>query len=176
MWCALACWLDPRPAAAERSLNVEGSYRHILTDLYAFIATAVAAVVILVSGFSRADAIASLVIAALMLRAAFGLLKESGRIFMEAAPSGLDPTAIGQALAEQPGVVEVHDLHVWEVTSGFPALSAHIVVRAGDDCHERRRLLQGLLGDRFGLRHTTLQVDHEAAPQPPLTIESRIDS
>ena len=106
-----------------------------------------------------------------MLYAAYGLLKESGRVFMEAAPAGLDPDEIGHVLAAQPGVVEVHDLHVWEVTSGFPALSAHIVVRAGDDCHERRRQLQRLLEERFGIHHTTLQVDHEAAAQPPLQIE-----
>ena len=155
----------------ERSLNVEGSYRHILTDLYGFIATAVAAVVILVTGFSRADAIASLVIAALMLHAAYVLLKASGRVFMEAAPAGLNPDEIGTALASQPGVVEVHDLHVWEVTSGFPALSAHVVVRAGDDCHERRRALQRLLEQHYEVHHTTLQVDHEAARQGPLQIE-----
>jgi cobalt-zinc-cadmium efflux system protein len=153
-----------------RSLNVEGSYRHLLTDLYGFIATALAAVVIIATGFSRADAIASLLIAALMLRAAYGLLIASGRVFMEAAPAGLDPDLIGRELAKQPGVVEVHDLHVWEVTSGFPALSAHVVVRAGDDCHDRRRALQRLLGERFGIEHTTLQVDHEAAPQGPLQI------
>lgn len=154
-----------------RSLNVEGSYRHILTDLYGFIATAVAAVVIIATGFHRADAIASLVISALLLYAAYGLLKQSGRVFMEAAPEGIDPDAIGRELAAQPGVVEVHDLHVWEVTSGFPALSAHVVVHAGDDCHELRRELQRIVGERFGISHTTLQVDHEAAPQAPLQIE-----
>jgi cobalt-zinc-cadmium efflux system protein len=155
----------------ERSLNVEGSFRHILTDLYGFIATALAAVIIITADFQRADAIASLLIAALMLHAAYGLLRESGRIFMEAAPSGLDPEEIGHELAAQQGVVEVHDLHVWEVTSGFPALSAHVVVKAGDDCHAKRRALQQLLEDRFGVRHTTLQVDHEAAPQKPLQIQ-----
>jgi cobalt-zinc-cadmium efflux system protein len=148
----------------ERTLNVEGSYRHLLTDLYGFIATAIAATVILITGFNRADAIASLFIAALMLRAAYDLLKASGRVFMEAAPAGVDPDQIGRALASQPGVVEVHDLHVWEVTSGFAALSAHVVVRAGDDCHELRRSLQALLNERFHIHHTTLQVDHEAAP------------
>ncbi len=151
-------------AGHERSLNVEGSYRHLLTDLYGFIATAIAAVVILATGFDRADAIASLFIAGLMLQAAYDLLKASGRVFMEAAPAGLDPDEIGRTLARQPGVVEVHDLHVWEVTSGFAALSAHVVVRAGDDCHELRRSLQRLLEDRFDIHHTTLQVDHEAGP------------
>jgi cobalt-zinc-cadmium efflux system protein len=160
-----------RTDSQTRSLNVEGSYRHILTDLYGFIATGVAAAVILGTGFQRADPIASLVIAALMLRAAYVLLKASGRVFLEAAPAGLDPERVGPALAAQPGVVEVHDLHVWEVTSGFPALSAHVVVRSGADCHELRRELQTLLRDRFDVRHTTLQVDHEAAAQPPLQIE-----
>ena len=148
----------------ERSLNVEGSYRHILTDLYGFIATAIAAAVILTTGFDRADAIASLLIAGLMLHAAWGLLKASGRVFMEAAPAGLNPEQIGHALAGQPGVVEVHDLHVWEVTSGFAALSAHVVVRRGADCHELRRSLADLLEERFHIHHTTLQVDHEPAP------------
>jgi cobalt-zinc-cadmium efflux system protein len=172
---AAAAILARRPGTppTQRSLNLEGSYRHIVTDLYGFIATAVAAVIILATGFDRADPIASLVIAGLLLHAAYGLLKESGRVFMEAAPEGLDPDEIGRTLAAQPGVVEVHDLHVWEVTSGFPALSAHVVVRAGDDCHERRRVLQRMVGERFGISHTTLQVDHEAAPQPPLQIEVR---
>jgi cobalt-zinc-cadmium efflux system protein len=162
--------LAPRGTAG-RSLNMEGSYRHILTDLYGFAATAAAAVVILATGWNRADPVASLLIAALMLHAAYGLLKASGRVFMEAAPAGLDPAEIGRALAAEPDVVEVHDLHVWEVTSGFPALSAHVVVRAGADCHERRRHLQRVLEGRFGIRHTTLQVDHEAAPQGPMQIE-----
>ncbi len=154
-----------------RSLNVEGSYRHVLTDLYGFIATAVAGGVVLATGFARADAIASLVVAAIMLYAAFGLLKESGRVFLEAAPAGMAPEQIGMALATQPGVVEVHDLHVWEVTSGFPALSAHVLVQAGLDCHELRHTLQRMLEERFAIAHTTLQVDHAAAEQRPLQIE-----
>ncbi|MFZ1996813.1 MAG: cation diffusion facilitator family transporter [Solirubrobacteraceae bacterium] len=160
-----------RGSGPHRTLNVEGSYRHIITDLYGFIATAVAAAIILATGFDRADPIASLLIAGLLLHAAYGLLKESGRVFMEAAPAGIEPDEVGRALARHPGVVEVHDLHVWEVTSGFPALSAHVVVRAGDDCHELRRLLQRAVSERFGISHTTLQVDHEAAAQGPLQIE-----
>jgi cobalt-zinc-cadmium efflux system protein len=155
----------------KRSLNIEGSYRHILTDIYGFIATALAAIVILLTGFRRADPIASLLIAGLMLHASYGLLKASGLVFMEAAPAGVDPDQVGHALAAHPRVVEVHDLHVWEVTSGFPALSAHVVVAAGDDCHELRRKLQQLVREQFRIEHTTLQVDHDAAPQPPLQIE-----
>jgi cobalt-zinc-cadmium efflux system protein len=156
--------------ANRESLNVEGSFQHLLTDLYAFAGTAIAAVVILTTGFDRADAIASLAVAGLMLRSAYGLLKASGRVFLEAAPEGVDPVEIGQALAGQPGVVEVHDLHVWEVTSGFPALSAHVVVTQEADCHAARAALEDLLRERFGLEHTTLQVEH-TAPAKLLTIE-----
>ncbi|HTW12555.1 MAG TPA: cation diffusion facilitator family transporter [Solirubrobacteraceae bacterium] len=154
-----------------RSLNVEGSYQHLLTDLFGFVATAVAAAVILTTGFRRADAIASLLIAAIMLRSSYGVIRASVRVMMEAAPAGLDPDAIGRTLAAQPGVTEVHDLHIWEVTSGFPAASAHIVVEADHDCHEVRRALSRLLRDDFGLSHSTLQVEHARAAQPPLQIE-----
>ena len=157
--------------ASRESLNVEGSFQHILTDLFAFVATAIAGAIILLTGFARADAIASMLVAASMLYAGTRLVIASGRVFLEAAPEGLDPQEIGRALAAHAGVVEVHDLHVWEVTSGFPALSAHVVVRAGGDCHELRRVLQQELAERYGLRHTTLQVDHEAARQAPLQIE-----
>jgi cobalt-zinc-cadmium efflux system protein len=146
--------------AGRASLNVEGVYRHILSDLYAFVGTAIAGVVILLSGFYRADAIASLLVAALMGHAAYRLLVQSGRIFLEAAPPGLDPQQIGRALAAAPQVVEVHDLHVWEVSSGFPALSAHVLVGRSADCHAVRRQLEVLLAERFGVAHTTLQVDH----------------
>ena len=107
--------------AERRSLNVEGAFLHIVTDLFAFVATAIAGALVLIWGLDRADGIASLLIAALMFWAAYGLLRESGRVFMEAAPKGLDPGAIGEALVEEDGVVEVHDLHVWEVTTGMPA-------------------------------------------------------
>lgn len=163
-----------RGSGEQRTLNVEGSYRHIVTDLFGFIATAIAAAVIIVAGFDRADAIASLIIAAILLYASFGLLRASGRVFMEAAPLGMDPTEIGRVLASQPGVVEVHDLHVWEVTSGFPALSAHVIVHVDDDCHAVRRRLQELASARFGIQHTTLQVDHEAGDQSPLQIEVQV--
>ena len=157
--------------AGRESLNVEGSFQHIVTDLYAFIATAVAAVVLLATGFDRADAIASLVVAALMLRSAYGLLRASGRVFLEAAPEGMDPDAIGRALAAQPNVVEVHDLHVWEVTSGFPALSAHVMVAPECDPQAVRRALEQVLDERFDMRHTTLQVEFEA-PEQLLSIET----
>jgi cobalt-zinc-cadmium efflux system protein len=156
--------------ANRQSLNVEGSFHHILTDLYAFIGTAIAAIVILATGFDRADPIASLLVAALMLRSAWGLLRASGRVFMEAAPQGIDPDEIGRTLAGERGVVEVHDLHVWEVTSGFPALSAHILVETDADCHRARLNLARLLEQRFGIDHSTLQVEHQ--PESLLHIET----
>jgi cobalt-zinc-cadmium efflux system protein len=151
--------------AKRRSLNVEGAFLHVVTDLFAFVATAIAGALILIWGFERADGIASLLIAALMLWAAYGLLRESGRVFMEAAPPGLDPEAIGEAIASQPGVVEVHDLHVWEVTTGMPAISAHMIVGRDMDCHAARWNAARLLADRFGVEHSTLQVEHEAGDE-----------
>jgi cobalt-zinc-cadmium efflux system protein len=151
--------------ANRQSLNVEGSFQHVVTDLYAFIATAAAAVVIMTTGFARADALASLLVAGLMLWSAYGLLRATGRVFLEAAPEGVDPEAIGRALAAEPGVVEVHDLHVWEVTSGFAALSAHVLVGEDADCHAARLRLEQVLDRRFGLHHTTLQVEHEHSPR-----------
>jgi cobalt-zinc-cadmium efflux system protein len=146
--------------ANRESLNIEGSFQHIVTDLYGFIGTAVAAAVILLTGFQRADPIVSLLIAGLMTRSGISLVKASGRIFMEAAPESLDPQAIGRALVAEPDVVEVHDLHVWEITSGFPALSAHVLVGSDSDCHAARRGMEAMLHERFSLDHTTLQVDH----------------
>jgi cobalt-zinc-cadmium efflux system protein len=157
----LAAW--QLSGANRRSLNVEGSFQHVLTDLYAFIATAVAGAVILVAGWVRADAVAALFVAALMLRASWGLLRDSGRVLLDIAPAGLPVEEIGRAMASYPGVVQVHDLHVWEVTTEFPSLSAHVLVEAGADCHGIRRELESMLQDRFGLEHTTLQVEHAPA-------------
>jgi cobalt-zinc-cadmium efflux system protein len=148
-------------AGRDAHMSVEGSFQHILTDLFAFLGTALAGAAILLTGFQRADPIASLLVAALMLRSAAGLLRDSGRVFLEAAPPELDPQQIGRALAAQYGVVEVHDLHVWELTAGFPALSAHVLVAREADCHAARRALETLLRERFGVQHTTLQVDHD---------------
>jgi cobalt-zinc-cadmium efflux system protein len=146
--------------ADRSSLNIEGSFQHVLTDLFGFIGTAGAAALILATGFQRADPIVSLLIAALMIRSGISLVKASARVFLEAAPENLDPQSIGRAMIDQAGVIEVHDLHVWEVSSGFPALSAHVLVSAECDCHRARRELEATLHERFGLDHTTLQVDH----------------
>jgi cobalt-zinc-cadmium efflux system protein len=146
--------------ASRESLNVRGAFLHIATDVAAFGAAAVAGGLILATGWNRLDPVASLVVAALMLWSSAQLLRESTAIFLERAPDEVDPEAIGRALVGEAGVVEVHDLHVWTVTSGFPALSAHVLVEPGADCHAARRGLERMLADRFGLGHTTLQVDH----------------
>ncbi|MDX6415055.1 MAG: cobalt-zinc-cadmium efflux system protein [Gaiellaceae bacterium] len=155
--------------ASRESLNVRGAFLHVVTDIAAFAAAAVAGGLILATGWDRFDPIASLAVAALMLWSSVQLLRQSTVIFLERAPSDADPEAIGRALVSEEGVVEVHDLHVWTVTSGFPALSAHVLVEPGADCHAARRRLEQLLAGDFGLNHTTLQVDH--APARTATVE-----
>ena len=156
----LALWQVEQ--ANRESLNVEGSFRHLLTDLYAFAATALAGLVVWTTGFERADPIASLAVAASMLLTAWPLLRKTGRVLLEAAPEGLSPDEVAAVMRAQSGVTSVHDLHVWEISSGFPALSAHVLVGREEDCHRIRRELETVLHDRFGLDHTTLQVDHTA--------------
>jgi cobalt-zinc-cadmium efflux system protein len=160
-------------SADRRSLNVEGAFQHILTDLAAFVATAIAGAVVLATGFAQADGIAALLVAALMLRAGAMLLRESGRVFLEAAPRGLDPEEIGRRMAGHDGVNEVHDLHVWEVTSGFPALSAHVLVGSDTNCHDVRRTLEAMLHDEFEIEHTTLQVEHEGGDLLEIEVSPR---
>ena len=146
--------------AQRQSLNVRGAYLHIATDLAAFVGTALAGILILATGWNRFDPIASLFVAGLMFAASITLLRESGRIFLEGAPASAPPGDVGRALVEHEGVVEAHDLHVWTVTDGFPALSAHVLVEPGADCHRIRLELERMLAERFGLEHTTLQVEH----------------
>jgi len=151
-------------ARAERqSLNIRGAYLHVVTDVAAFAGTGAAAGLILLTGWDRFDPVASLLVAGLMLASAWSLLRESGHIFLEGAPESAPPAEVGQAIAAHPGVVETHDLHVWTVTSGFPALSAHVLVEPGADCHRIRLELERMLHERFDIDHTTLQVEHVGA-------------
>jgi cobalt-zinc-cadmium efflux system protein len=154
----LAIWQVAR--ANRESLNVEGSFRHLVTDFFAFAATVVAGVVVWTTGFDRADPVASLAVAGSMLLAAWPLLRKTGRVLLEAAPEGLRPEEIEAAIRGHDGVVGLHDLHVWEISSGFPSLSAHVLVGREEDCHRVRRELEAALHDRYGLEHTTLQVEH----------------
>jgi cobalt-zinc-cadmium efflux system protein len=146
--------------AGRESINIKGAFQHILTDLFAFVGTLVAGVIIVTTGFRRADSIASLLVVVLMLRASWGLLRETGRVLLEAAPVGFDPQAIAEDIVANPEVESVHDVHIWLISSGFPALSAHVLVKNPADCHSVRRELEVMLETKHHLEHTTLQVDH----------------
>lgn len=146
--------------ASEESLNVQAALRHVLADIASSVGVALAAVVILATGWRQADALAGMGIALLILVSSWGILRDSVRILLEASPAGIDAHEVGRRMAAADGVVEVHDLHIWTITSGFPALSAHVLVAQGDDCHARRLELEQMLGREFGLEHTTLQVEH----------------
>ena len=146
--------------ASRESLNVRGAFLHVATDLVAFSGAAAAGGLVLATGWDRFDPIAGLLVASLMFWAAFGLLRDSMQIFLEVSPANIDPDEVGGAIVAAPEVAEVHDLHVWTLTSGFPVVSAHVLVAPGSDCHRVRRDLETMLGERFGLEHSTLQVEH----------------
>jgi len=149
-------------ARADRSsLNVQGVLAHLVTDIWAFLATLVAGLVILGTGWTRADPIASLLVAALMAWTGSRLVRAAGRVFLEAAPRGLDPQLLGAELAAVEGVAQVHDLHVWVIGSSDAALSAHVLVQPSFDCHAVAEALRVRLADVHGIDHVTLQVDHE---------------
>lgn len=145
---------------AEENLNVQAALRHVFADIAGSAGVAIAAIVVITTGWREADPIAGLAIAVLILASSWTILRDSVAILLEATPAGIDAQEVGRRMAEAEGVVEVHDLHIWTITSGFPALSAHVLVRRGDDCHARRRELQQLLAREFRLDHTTLQVEH----------------
>jgi cobalt-zinc-cadmium efflux system protein len=149
--------------AQGESLNVRAAYLHVVTDVAAFAATGIAAGLILLTGWDRLDPVASMLIAILLLFGSYSLLKESTLIFLEGAPASAPPAEVGRAIASHAGVVETHDLHIWTVTSGFPALAAHVLVEPGADCHRIRLELEAMLRERFALEHTTLQVEHAGA-------------
>ena len=142
------------------NLNVQAAFRHVLADTLGSVGTVAAAIVIVTTGWRYADPLVGAAIGLLVLASSWTILRDSLRILLEEAPAGIDAAEVGRRMAAAEGVVEVHDLHIWTITSGFPALSAHVLVRRGDDCHARRRELEALLVDEFGLEHTTLQVDH----------------
>lgn len=146
--------------SAGENLNMQGALRHVLADLLGSVGVIAAAAVILLTGWVYADPLISIFIGVLVLFSSWRLLKESVNILLEGAPPGLDAEEIGNKMVDQNGVEEVHDLHVWTITSGFPALAAHVLVAEDEDCHARRRDLERMLGNEYSLSHTTLQVDH----------------
>jgi cobalt-zinc-cadmium efflux system protein len=154
-------------------LNLEGVLRHSAADALSSIGVVVAAILILAAGWDAADPIASLAIAVLILAGSWRLLKDPVDVLLEAAPTGIDVSAVGEAMAADPDVVEVHDLHIWTVTSGFPALSAHVTVRRGCDRDEVLRRLERMLHDEFEISHTTLQTVEGLATADLIQVERR---
>ena len=158
---------------SEHNLNVSAALRHVLADLLGSVGVIVAAAVILITGWEYADPAAGVLIGLLVLGSSWGILRDSTQILLEGSPAEIDVQEVGRAMAAAPGVSEVHDLHVWTITSGFPALAAHVLVARDTDCHAARRELEQMLAERFGLDHTTLQVDHVGGDL--LQIESGLD-
>lgn len=142
------------------SLNVQGALRHVLADALGSVGVIAAGAIVLTTGWSYADPLIALAIALLVLGSSWTLLRDSLAILLESTPRGLDAEKIGRAMVEVEDVRQVHDLHVWTITSGFPSLSAHVLVAPDADCHGKRRELERVLAERFGLTHTTLQVEH----------------
>jgi cobalt-zinc-cadmium efflux system protein len=157
---------------AEESLNRSAALRHVVADALGSVGAIVAALVILATGWRYADPLVSMLIAALVLASSRSILRDSLRVLLEEAPPGIDVGEVGRRMVGAEGVREVHDLHVWTITSGFPALAAHVLVGAGRDCHETRRVLERMLRGEFAIEHTTLQMDHEAESEL-LSIETR---
>lgn len=149
--------------AREESLNVRGAYLEVLGDLVGSIAVIIAAVVIATTGYARADVIASVAIGLFILPRSWGLLRDVLDVLLEATPKGLDLDVVREHIRQTPGVVDVHDLHAWTITSGVPVLSAHVVV--DQDCIDDGRTGQVLdqlgacLGEHFETDHCTFQVE-----------------
>ncbi len=147
-----------------RSMNVRAAYRHVLADLLGSAGVVVAGVIVLTTGWRYADPLVALAIAVLIAASSWSILRESVGVLLEETPREIDAEEVGRAMVGHTGVHEVHDLHIWTITSGFPALSAHVLVDPGADCHAVRRELEHVLSERFALTHTTLQVEHAGGP------------
>jgi cobalt-zinc-cadmium efflux system protein len=160
------------------SLNVQGAMRHVFADALGSVGAMIAAAIIILTGWRYADPLISVAIGLLILGSSWTLLRDSTNVLLEATPRGLDAGEVGRKMAAAEGIIEVHDLHIWTITSGFPALSAHVLVGGQEDCHARRRELEELLTREYGISHTTLQVDHvddHSASLQTLRFPSRLD-
>jgi cobalt-zinc-cadmium efflux system protein len=147
----------------DETLNAAAAFRHVVADALGSAGVIVSGVVLATTGWEAIDPLVSLAIAALILVGSWSVLRASVDVLLEAAPAGIDAEEVGEAIAAVPGVEQAHDLHVWTITSGFVALSAHVVVGPDEDCHERRRAVEAMLHDRFRIAHVTLQMDHAGA-------------
>lgn len=164
----IAAWVLYRSAG--ESLNVKAALRHVLADVAGSVGVILAAVIILTTGWELADPIVSIVISVLIAASAWSILRDSVDVLLEAAPPGMDSEKIGWSMASLEGVEQVHDLHIWQITSGMPMLSAHVLVGTEADCHGIRRDLEQMLEHEYEIDHTTLQVEH-VGRQEPISIE-----
>jgi cobalt-zinc-cadmium efflux system protein len=151
----------------DENLNIRGAWLHVLTDALGSVQAIAAGVLIWALGWQWADPAASVLIALLVVYSAWSLLKEATGVLMEGAPAHIDVDQVFDAMAGVPGVVEVHDLHVWTITSGMESLSAHVVVR--EDCFDCDVLgeIRATLHERFGIHHITVQMETEAFQEHP---------
>lgn len=156
---ALATWLLLRGDRTD--INLEGVLRHSFADALGSLGVVIAGVGIALTGWNELDPIVGLLIAVLILISSWRLIQEPVEVLLERAPAGLDPEEVGMAIARVSGVREVHDLHIWSITSGFPALAAHVTVDATCDVDDTRRAVERVLEDDFAITHTTLQVTAE---------------
>jgi cobalt-zinc-cadmium efflux system protein len=164
---AIATWILMR--GDRTNVNLEGVLRHSAADALGSLGVILAGAIVLATGWNQADSLVSIAIGVLILLGSWRLLREPLNVLMEAAPEGIDVQDVGSAMCAVPGVREVHDLHVWTVTSGFPALAAHIRSDPSESADEVRERVEAVLRERFGLDHTTLQV----VPEPLLQLEDR---
>jgi len=155
-----ATWILAR--GEREDINLEGVLRHSVADALGSLGVVVAGAVVLLGGSAIVDPIVGLLIAALVLASSWRLIKEPFDVLMEAAPADLDVDGMGAAICAEMGVRSVHDLHVWTVTAGFGAVAAHVVVAQGSDRDLIRQRLELVLAERFGIEHTTLQMEEEA--------------
>jgi cobalt-zinc-cadmium efflux system protein len=166
---AAATWILARGDRSD--MNLEAVLRHSFADALGSLAVVVSGAVILLTDWTPIDAIVSLGIAALILASSVRLITNPLDVLMEAAPEGVDVDELGQAMCSVDGVRAVHELHVWTVTSGFDALAAHVVVEPEADRDRARRELEHLVRERYGIEHTTLQME-EHVPASLLQVET----
>jgi cobalt-zinc-cadmium efflux system protein len=153
------------------SINVEAAFRHVLGDLAGSLGTIVAAAIIVATGWTYADPVVSILIGVLILLGSWTILRDSVAILMEHAPPGLDVAEVAARITEQPGVTGVHDLHVWIITTGFPAIAAHVTCEADADTQVCRQAIEEMLRDDFGIAHATLQMEEDGS-EPVCTLLS----
>jgi cobalt-zinc-cadmium efflux system protein len=164
-----AAWMLARTAHGSQ-VNMQAALRHVTADALGSGGVVVAAIVILTTGWRYADPAVGAVIAVLVLASSWTVLRDSVHILLEGTPTRIDANGLARRMSGMQGVVDVHDLHVWTITSGFVALSAHVLVEPGDDCHARRRELEHVLAEEYGIEHTTLQVDHASPASSVVSI------